>query len=273
MRKPKNRNREELTRRVPRTALSRRSAILVAAACVIGVLGFAFFRAKKPLSPATTSRLPEVTTTPKKTNQVASISLHAAEAVMVTAELDFGPSIPSVVEALLEIERRYEPKEGSGRTFAVIEAFGEPDRGKLRLSMRVSTEKEGQGSLVFRRTGEVLWRGDIGPPLPEKAAAANEPRNLTVLMDIGVGRSVTIDGSNNPGSILQANVKELSAPVSSVWPEGAEVEFSFLYSACGCPVKALVTRVGDRTVRAKELPVLFPDDPAVAALIHKLMRW
>lgn len=274
MPKHKNRKQKESALQIERRASSRPWLFLLTAVCVMGVLWFAFSRPNKSLTPATKPSSPEATTTPPKTtNEVAKISLHAAEAVMVTVELDFGATIPSVAEAMLEIERRYEPKDGSGRTFAIIEAFGEPDHGKLRLSMRVSTEKEGGGSLVFRRTGEVLWRGEIGPPLPEKAAALAEPRNLMVLMDIGVGRSVTIDGSKSPGSILEANVKELSAPVSSVWPDGAEVEFTFLYSACGCPVKAMVKRAGDRTVRAKELPVLFPDDPTVAGIIHKLMRW
>ena len=48
---------------------------------------------------------------------------------------------------------------------------------------------------------------------------------------------------------------------------------TFVYSACGCPVKAMVRRVGDRTVRAKDLPVLFPDDPQAVAVISHLMRW
>ena len=87
------------------------------------------------------------------------------------------------------------------------------------------------------------------------------------------GQTLTIDGSNNPATILQANIKELSVPLSSIWADGTEREFTFLYSACGCPVKAMVRRTGDRTVRSKELPVMFPDDPAALAVISRLMTW
>jgi hypothetical protein len=32
-------------------------------------------------------------------------------------------------------------------------------------------------------------------------------------------------------------------------------------------------RVGDRTMRTKDLPVIFPDDPSAVTLITQLMRW
>ena len=246
--------------------------LILAVAVVVGV---AFWVARRSPSASLASGVPVavIPATPKPTNDVPVSVMRGAEAIMVTVELDFGPKIPSVAEALREIERRYEPKEGKERTFSIIEAFGEPVGGKLKLSMRVSTEKEGKAWLIFRRTGQVIWRGEIGPPLEEKAAAAAQPRNLTVFMDLGVGKSVTIDGSNHPSSILEANVKELNAPVSAVWQDGVELEFSFIYSACGCPIKATVKRVGERTERTKELPVMFPDDPAVVTLITQLMRW
>jgi hypothetical protein len=38
-------------------------------------------------------------------------------------------------------------------------------------------------------------------------------------------------------------------------------------------VKVLARRVKDKTVRTKELPVIFPDDPEVVATISKLMGW
>ena len=62
-------------------------------------------------------------------------------------------------------------------------------------------------------------------------------------------------------------------PLNAIWPDETEREFTYIYSACGCPVKALVRRIGDRTIRAKELPVMFPDDPAVLEVIGRLMRW
>lgn len=200
-------------------------------------------------------------------------TMEVAQAVMVTVELDFGPNIPSIAEALKQIERRHEPADGGGRTFAILDAYGEPTADhKLHMSMHVSSEKPGIGSLVFRRTGEVLWRSRIilgshseAPPL--------EKRSLLILVDDGAGKSLTIDGSNNPATILDANIKELGVALSSIWPDGTEREFTFLYSACGCPVKAMVRRVGNRTVRATELPVMFPDDPAALSVISRLMTW
>jgi hypothetical protein len=38
-------------------------------------------------------------------------------------------------------------------------------------------------------------------------------------------------------------------------------------------VKVTAKRVGDKTVRTKDLPVIFPDDPSVAAIITRLMGW
>ena len=37
--------------------------------------------------------------------------------------------------------------------------------------------------------------------------------------------------------------------------------------------KATARRNGERTVRTKELPVMFPDDPAVMTVIKRLMGW
>ena len=88
--------------------------------------------------------------------------MDVAKAVMVTAELDFGPKIPSIAEALNQVERRYQPDDGQGRTFAILDAYGEPTPdGKLHISMHVSSEKPGGGQLVFKKTGEVLWRGSF----------------------------------------------------------------------------------------------------------------
>jgi len=61
--------------------------------------------------------------------------------------------------------------------------------------------------------------------------------------------------------------------LNTVWPSGAEHEVTFIYSACGCPVKVMARREDERIVRTKELRVMFPDDPAVVELIARLMRW
>jgi len=196
--------------------------------------------------------------------------MDVAKAVMVTVELDFGPRVPTIAEAINQVERRYQPDDGQGRTFAILDAYGEPtpDGKKLHMSMHVSSEKPGGGQLIFKRTGEVLWRGKINP-----TSQPIQPKNLTVLLDNGRGTTLTVDGSGNPNSIIDARVKPGDLPVRDVWPDGEQRELTFIYSACGCPVHVLAKRVGDRTVRVKDTPVIFPDDPAAAAKIAMLMRW
>ena len=223
-------------------------------------------------SPATT---PAEASGEAPTNTTSSASpelltMETAQAVMVTVELDFGSRIPTIAEALKEIDRRYQPADGTGRTFAILDAYGEPTAdGKLHMSMHVSSEKPGIGSLAFKRTGEVLWQSKIVPAQSPPSSG----KALTVYIDNGAGRSLLIDGSNNPASILDATVKDLGVPVKTAWPNGQEREVTFVYSACGCPVKAMVKRVGNRTARTKDLPVMFPDDPAAMATISRLMGW
>jgi hypothetical protein len=205
-----------------------------------------------------------------KTNELPVMEIN--KAVMVTVELDFGPNIPSIAEALLEVERRHRPDDGAGRVFAILEAYGEPtpDGKKLHMSMRVSTEKPGVGALVFKRTGAMLWQSRI---ILGTNTNVFTRKNLLILLDNGAGKTFTVDGSRGPASILEASVSELNMPVADFWPDGADREVTFIYSACGCPVKVMARRVGDRTMRTKDLPVMFPDDPPAVALISQLMRW
>ena len=134
--------------------------------------------------------------------------------------------------------------------------------------MHVSSEKPGGGQLVFKRTGEVLWRGKINP-----TSQPVQPKSLTMLLDNGKGTTYTVDGSTKPSSIIEAKVKPGDLPVRDIWPDGQERDMTFIYSACGCPVHVLVRRAGDRTVRVKDMPVIFPDDPAAVQLITRFMRW
>jgi hypothetical protein len=253
---------------VGRSTSSGRGAVqwagIVAAALLVVVAVFALNR--KP-APATQ---PVENSTAAQTNLP---SVEVNQALAVTVELDFGPTVPTIAEALRDIERRHQADSGSGRVFAVLEAYGEPtpDGKKLHMSMKVSTEKPGVGSLVFRRTGEVLWSSRI---VPSTNAASNfSGTALRIFLDDGAGKLLTVDGSNNPASVLDASIKEAEQPVSLMWPDGAEREVTFIYSACGCPVKVMCRRVGDRIMRTKELPVIFPDDPSVVTLITQLMRW
>src|SRR5262249_34011636 len=141
---------------------------------------------------------------------------------------------------------------------------------KLHISMHVSSEKPGIGSLIFRRTGETLWTSRIVPASHPPASAA---KNLLISLDDEAGRPRLLDGSGGIASIMDATVKELGIPVRQYWPDGADRELTFVYSACGCPVKVRARRTGERTIRTKELPVIFPDDPAALTSISRLMGW
>ncbi|HVM59816.1 MAG TPA: hypothetical protein VMV72_03030 [Verrucomicrobiae bacterium] len=200
-------------------------------------------------------------------------TLEVAQAVMVTVELDFGKSPPTIAEALHEIERQHQPEDGHGRTFAILDAYGAPTSdGKLHMSMHVSMEKPGVGALVFRRTGEVLWKTKIIPATqPPRSSFAG--KNLLIMVDDANSKPCILDGSKSVVSIMDAMVRDLGIPVRDFWTDGAEREITFFYSACGCPVKVMARRVGDKSVRTNELPVIFPDDPAVAATIARLMGW
>ncbi len=200
-------------------------------------------------------------------------TLEVARSVMVTVELDFGPRTTNIADALQEIERRYDPDDGLGRTFAIIEAYGEPTTdGKLHISMHVSAEKPGLGALVFRRTGESLWKTRIvratHPP-----ASSFAGKGMFIMLDNEEGKSFLLDGSKGANSILDVVIRDTGMPVLDFWPDAAERPVTFFYSACGCPVKVLARRVRDKTVRTKELPVIFPDDPEVVATISRLMGW
>jgi hypothetical protein len=253
-------------------------AVLVIGAVAAGVVMNGTNRPAQPVPagappatlPPTATPAPSATPAAATTPNAELVTMDVAKAVMVTDELDFGGRVPSFAEALQQIERRYQPDDGQGRTFAILDAYGEPtpDGKLLHLSMHVSSEKPGMGELVFKRTGKSLWRAKINPTSQIPA-----PKALTVMIDNGGGRTLTADGAANPSSILTANAKELGIPIQNVWADGTEREVTFIYSACGCPVKVMVKRVGDRTVRTKDTPVIFPDDPAAVKVISQLMRW
>ncbi len=250
--------------------------IPVAALLVLaGIVAVALLAARANRTSSSSKTLPPAQAQPsppvaeQTTPSSELVTMDVAKAVMVTVELDFGPKLPSIAEALTQVERRYQPDDGQGRTFAVLDAYGEatPD-GKLHMSMHVSSEKPGAGQLIFKRTGEVLWRGKINPTLQPV-----QPKNLTILLDNGKGTTLTVDGSGNPNSIIDAKVRPGDLSVRDIWPDGQERELTFIYSACGCPVKVFAKRVGDRTMRVSDTPVIFPDDPAAVTLIARLMRW
>ena len=229
-------------------------------------LSFIFFSCDKAEKPQAGEKKAPV-------NPTKMMTMEVNKAIIVTVELDFGKEIPSISDALRSIQRVHQPVDGQGRTFAVIDAYGEPTpEGKLHLSMHVSTEKLGTGALVFSRTGEVLWQSTIEPAKNPEAADFTG-KNLNIYIDNGKGETFQVDGTGNPNSILEAKLRGTGQPVKSFWPDGVEREVTFIYSACGCPVKVMVKRANDRTLRTKDQPVIFPDDPAVVATIRQLMRW
>jgi hypothetical protein len=200
------------------------------------------------------------------------VKMTVAQAVMVTVDLDFGGAPMAIADAIQQVERGYQPDDGQGRTFAILDAYGEPQPdGKLRMSMHVSSEKPGLGTLKFKRTGELLWRARIGNPGDSPAGE----KRLTVYLNKGLGNRETyvLDALRGGTSVMEIFLQGLQQRVRDVWPEGAEREITFVYSACGCPVKVMCRRAGDRTVRTSPLPVIFPDDPAAVATISSLMKW
>jgi hypothetical protein len=209
---------------------------------------------------------PAPTPTPPTGNPEVS-TMDVAKAVMVTVEEDFGKGA-TVASAIKQVERRFKPDDGVGRTFAVLDAYGEtmPD-GRVHMSMHVSSEKPGMGQLVHKQTGKVLWDAKINP-----VSSPPSPKALRIIVEPTPGNGFNVD-VKSADNILGATASGKGVPVGSVWPDGAEMEVTFIYSMCGCPVKAMVKRVGDKTMRTKDLPVMFPDDPDALQTIAKFMRW
>jgi hypothetical protein len=219
--------------------------------------------APKPATPTAPPQAPGVTTSNDQ-QQVMEVN----KAVVVTVEIPGA----SIAEALRNVERRHQPADGQGRTFALLDAYGDPaPGGMVHMSMHVSSEKPGFGQLVYKPTGQTLWSTRIVPG--EGSAQQFTGKDLKITIDDGKGNARYVDGSANPASVLAANIKDLNVPVSAYWPDGQEREVTFFYSACGCPVKVQARRTGNRIVRTKELPIIFPDDPAVVVVINKLMQW
>ncbi|MBI3653629.1 MAG: hypothetical protein HY231_21570 [Acidobacteria bacterium] len=216
---------------------------------------------------ATTNNNAAPVTNPETKGEPELTTMDVAKAVMVTVEEDFGKNA-TIASALKQVERRYQPDDGKGRTFAVLDAYGEtlPD-GKVHMSMHISSEKPGTAQLIDKKTGKVLWKARINPvntPPPPKAL------RMIIESSPGNGFNVDVASANN---VLSATASGKGVPVANLWPDGEVMEVTFIYSMCGCPVKAKVKRVGDKTMRINDLPVMFPDDPDALQTIAKFMKW
>jgi hypothetical protein len=204
------------------------------------------------------------------TNDTNITVMEVAHSVMVTHVLDFGDRVPSPGEAIQYVDRQSKADDGVGRTFSILEAAGfTNDTGKLQVSLRISTEKPGLAAIVFRPTGKILWQARINP---REGPPPNE-KQLTVMLEDEEGKQAVVDGSKNPTTILDAAIHQSPLSMREHWPNGSERTFTFIYSACGCPVKAKVRRIGDKTMRTSHWPVLFPDDPDAMRVINSLMGW
>jgi hypothetical protein len=245
-------------------------AMITMLAVAVALFYHTFFNTKKSGKTAASAQANQAANATQQGASPEVNKMNIAQAVMVTQELDFGQPVPSIAQALNEIERGYVPDDGQGRTFAVLDAYGEPTPdGKLHISMHVSSEKAGTGFLRFKRTGQILWQARIGNPGDPPAGA----KNLMIYMDNGAGGSYVLDGTRGGASILDVFLKDSQQKVRDVWPDQTVREFTYVYSACGCPVKVLVRRAGERTARVKDTPVMFPDDPAAVQTIAQLMKW
>lgn len=249
-------------------------AMILMVSAAAGIFYRTFSTPAKPAATApstTTASAAQPPATPPATDPAAPNKMTIAQAVMVTEELDFGQPVPTIAQAMLEIERGYVPDDGVGRTFAVLDAYGEPtpDGKLLHISMHVSSEKPGTGFLRFKRTGKVLWQARIGNPGDAPAGQ----KQLKINVDNGAGGALVLDGSRGGSSILDVYLKDSTQKLREVWPDKTVREFTYIYSACGCPVKVLVRREGERTQRVKDTPVIFPDDPDVVQTIANLMKW
>lgn len=278
---PRQAARLPAARRKPRPRL--RFLGLVAVLALTGAAArVAFTKKNAPVAPAPAAAVsgtpvaatntPAPLTNTPAAPAVGESKLEINQSVMVTVDLDFPPPFPTVQEVLGQIERRSQPEDGRGRTFAILDARGTPAPGgaKLRLSMHVSAEKPGAASLVLRPSGRELWRTRV---TPGTNAAPFTGKNLSILLDDGAGHTYMVDGSGNPATVMDAPLRGTPTTVGDFWPEGAEREVTFIYSACGCPVKVKARRVGLRTLRTEEMLVIFPDDPAALGVISRLMGW
>ncbi len=226
-----------------------------------------------PTVPVAAAPVVEPTQPPTVPNVGATpYQMTIAQAVMVTEELDFGQPVPSIAEALQQIERGYAADDGKGRTFAILDAYGEPtaDGKKLHISMHVSSEKSGVAYLRNKRNGQLIWQARIGKPGDPPAGQ----KNLMIYVANGQGGNHVLDGARGGGgSVLDIYLQNSQQKLRDVWPSGAEREVTFIYSACGCPVKVMVERQGESVRRTKPLPVIFPDDPAAVQTIAVIMKW
>jgi hypothetical protein len=207
-------------------------------------------------------------------NKMKKDSMMLQESVMVTIEENFGPEVKTIADALQKIERKYEPFDKQGRTFAILDAYGNklPD-GRMHISMHISSEKAGGAQLVMKTTGKVIWNCTIYPKKDGTKIAAEKQLMIYIERENEKDKYYTVNGSGNPASIFDCTLDETKQPLNDYWKNNTVKEFIFIYSACGCPVHVKFLRMGFKSIFQSGDNVIFPDDPGVLSVLHKLMAW
>ncbi|NOT59079.1 MAG: hypothetical protein HOP19_02515, partial [Acidobacteria bacterium] len=190
-----------------------------------------FFRSKagtttsvnQPVAtPAATAAAAPTEAPPAPNVGATPYQMTVAQAVMVTEEIDFGQPVPSIAAALQQIERGYAPDDGQGRTFAILDAYGEPttDGKKLHISMHVSSEKTGMAFLRNKRNGQLIWQARVGKPGDPPAGA----KNLMIYMANEQGGNHVLDGARGGASVLDTYLQNSQQKLREVWPDRTERE-------------------------------------------------
>ncbi|CAN5572645.1 hypothetical protein BH11BAC1_BH11BAC1_21030 [soil metagenome] len=201
-------------------------------------------------------------------------SMMLQESVMVTVEENFGPGANNIAGALAMIERKYQPFDNQGRTFAILDAYGyKMSDGRMHISMHISSEKAGGAQLLLTSSGKVLWNCKIYPKKDGTKTAGNKSLNIYIERENEKDKFYTVDGSGNPASIFNCKWNETKASLNDYWKDNTIKEFIFIYSACGCPVHVKFLRKGNKTLFQSGDNVIFPDDSGVLTVIHHLMGW
>ena len=201
-------------------------------------------------------------------------SMMLQESVVVTIEENFGPGVNTIADALQHIERKYQAFDNQGRTFAILDAFGNnmPD-GRMHISMHISAEKAGGAQLVLKTSGKTLWNCRIYPKADGTKTADQKQLMIYIERENEKDKYYTVDGSGNPASIFDCKLDETKQSLNDYWKNNTIKEFIFIYSACGCPVHVKFLRTGFKSIFQSGDHVIFPDDPEVLEVIRKLMAW
>jgi len=201
-------------------------------------------------------------------------SMMLQESVMVTIEENFGPEVKTIAEALSKIERKYQPFDKQGRTFAILDAFGNKmSDGRMHISMHISSEKAGGAQLALKTTGKIIWDCRIYPKKDGTKIAGEKQFMIYIERENEKDKYYTVDGSGNPASIFDCKLDETKQPLNDYWKNNTVKEFIFVYSACGCPVHVKFLRMGFTSIYQGGDTVIFPDDPGVLAVIRRLMAF